>query len=124
MKLLALIVHVFIYVLKNVLTIQVNNNGHLSPGVPYSQYIPQQLPFDIPLIAVFWGDVDTRPPNGGFVWYRNTTSEDLLQQALNDIRGAYPLATDINYLFIATWDHVGYHNLRTDKVFNILFVHI
>ena len=84
--------------------------------MPYSEYIPQQLPLDIPLIAVFWGDVDTTTSDGGFVWYRNTTSEDLLQRALKDIQEAYPLATDINYLFIATWDHVGYFRQKTDKV--------
>ena len=74
------------------------------------------LPADFSIIAVYWADVDTGPLNGGFVWYRETTSLDLLQRALTDIQHAYPLVTSIDYLFISTWDHVGFYDDRTDKV--------
>lgn len=30
------------------------------------------------LIAVYWTDVDTRPPGSGTVWYRETTDATLL----------------------------------------------
>ena len=76
------------------------------------------LPFGTPLIAVLWADVDTRPRNGGYVWYRTTNSLDLLQRARQDIRRAYGFAneSEIDYLLIATWDHVGYYSRLTDKV--------
>ena len=94
-----------------------NNNGHMSFAEPYSTYVPEQLPIDdVFLAAVFWADVDTRPEEGGFVWYRITTSPDLLQRALRDIQRAFPTVSDLDYLFIATWDHVGYYPEQTDKV--------
>ena len=95
-----------------------NNNGHLSPNQSYSAYMPITLPFGIPLIAVLWADVDTSPPNGGCVWYCITYSSDLLQRARQDIQRAYALAieSEIDYLLIATWDHVGYYPLQNDKV--------
>ena len=95
-----------------------NNNGHLSPNQSYSAYSPITLPFEIPLIAVLWADVDTRPRNGGYVWYRITNSSDLLQRARQDIQRAYAFAneSEINYLLIATWDHVGYFPRQIDKV--------
>ena len=95
-----------------------NNNGHLSPNQSYSAYVPITLPFEIPLIAVLWADVDTRPPDGGYVWYRITNSSDLLQRARQDIQRAYAFSneSEIDYLIIATWDHVGYYDRQTDKV--------
>ena len=65
---------------------------------------------------MFWADVDTRPDDGGFVWYRTTDAPDLIERALKDIQSAYQSVIDIDYLFIATWDHVGYFPLLTDKV--------
>ena len=97
--------------------LQVNNNGNISPGGPFGQFIPQVFPNSFfPLIAVYWADADTQPEDGGFVWYQIITSSDLLQRALDDISLAYPSAPDIDYLLIATWDHIGYYNLHTDKV--------
>ena len=94
-----------------------NNNGHLSFVMPYGSYTPEGLPvLDVFLVAMFWADVDTRPEDGGLVWYRITTSPDLLQRALSDIQKTYPTVSDLDYLFIATWDHIGYFNGMTDKV--------
>ena len=95
---------------------QVNNNGHLTPANPYSEFFPQELPFNTPLIAVFWADSDTEPHDGGFVWYRISYSPDLIERALKDIQSAYPSVPDIDYLLIATWDHIGYYPGQTDKV--------
>ena len=94
-----------------------NNNGHLSFAEPYSTFIPEELPDDdVFLVAMFWADIDTRPEDGGLVWYRITTSPDLLQKALSDIQKTYPTVSDLDYLFIATWDHVGYFSQMTNKV--------
>ena len=82
-----------------------------------SDYRPVDFPNSNPRMAVFWADVDTRPGNGGFVWYRTSTNSTLLQQALRDIQRAYPSAGDLDYLLIATWDHVGYFSFGTDLVY-------
>ena len=55
-------------------------------------------------MSVFWSFIVTRP--GGVVWYRQTTNATLHQKALADIQRAYPAVSSIDYLFIATWDHV------------------
>ena len=68
------------------------------------------------MIILFWGDVDTRPYDGGYIWYRITDSTDLLQQARETIQSAYPSVPEIDYLLIATWYHVGYYPENTDRV--------
>ena len=67
-------------------------------------------------MSVFWGDVDTTPFDGGFVWYRTTTDSAQTLKALIDIQRGYPSVSDIDYLLIATWDHVGYYQDGTDRV--------
>jgi hypothetical protein len=55
-------------------SVYVNNNGNLTFGDPLSQYTPQglgSLPY--PIIAPFWGDVDTRV--GNVVTYGSGTVE-------------------------------------------------
>ena len=70
----------------------------------------------VPLMSVFWSDVDTSSEDGGVVWYRQTTGAVLHQKALADIQKAYPAVFSINYLFIATWDHVHSISYSPDKV--------
>ena len=42
-------------------TLYLNNNGNLTFGQPLGQYTPQSLnQIDLPMIAPFWADVDTR----------------------------------------------------------------
>ena len=103
-------------------TYQVNSNGHLTLNVSYSVWTPRPLPFtDIALIAVLWGDVDIRPLDGGDIWYRVTTSSELLKRAKMDIQRGYEFDDDreIDYLLIATWDHVGYYSFGTDRVISV-----
>ena len=69
-----------------------------------------------PLIAVFWSDVDTSTDNAGVVSFSETSNAMLLQKALEDVQRAYPAVSNIDYLFIATWDSVGYYKRMTDKV--------
>lgn len=99
-----------------------NNNGVISFDAPVSAYTPN--PFPIPggnfvLLSPYWADVDTRPPNGGFVHYREITDLALLNMARDQIRAIFPEDFETftpTFLFVATWDHVGYYNSRTDKV--------
>ena len=98
--------------------IQVNNNGAISFQTPVSQFTPDSFPLsgDLELIAPYWADVDTR--GTGTVWYRETTEQVLLDRAESDIQAAFISQGNFvpTYLFIATWDRVGYFNRRTDLV--------
>ena len=77
---------------------------------------------ELQIIAPYWADVDTsgsdtdREP--GSVWYRETVNAELLQKAKQSISSAFVNYDNFvpTYLFIATWDHVGYFNEHTDKV--------
>ena len=93
---------------------QVNNNGDLSFGMPWSEYVPTAFPIpSIPIVAAYQADVDTRA--NGSVWYRCTQDPTLLAKAANDIKPLYGTISP-QWLFIATWDHVGYFSRGTDKV--------
>ena len=96
---------------------QVNNNGNLSPGEAFLEYLPRMFPFDSSAtIAVFWADSDTRPDGSGEVWYRASTTTTLVQKAKTDIKKAYPSVSDVEYIFIATWNSIGYFDRNTNKV--------
>ena len=90
-----------------------NNNGDLSFGVPWSVYTPTAFPIpNVPLVAAYHADVDTS--GTGSVWYRSTQDPTLLAKAADDIQPLYGIFSP--QWFIATWDHVGYFDYRTDKV--------
>jgi hypothetical protein len=76
-------------------TVFVNNNGNVSFGALLMSYVTTLPGATVPMIAPFWGDVDTRgamrPAHGNVVWFADTTR------------------------FVATWDHVGYFNMRSDR---------
>ena len=97
---------------------QVNNNGVISFQRAVSQFTPDSfpLPGDLQLIAPYWADVDTR--GTGTVWYRETTEQALLDRAASDIQAAFISQGSFapTYLFIATWDHVGYFDSQTNLV--------
>ena len=84
---------------------QVNtcNNGHITPGASSSDYTAVELPDFVPRIAVYWADVDTRPDDAGFVWYRTSTDPALLQKALDDIQRAYLSVEEVDYLLGPMW---------------------
>ena len=97
--------------------LKVNNNGNLSPGQVFSAFSPRTFPLaNISFIAVFWADADTRPDDSGEVWYRTSTSASLLERAEMDIKRAYQSIQDLDYLFIATWNRIGYFERNTNKV--------
>ena len=95
-----------------------NTNGALSfIDSIHGGYEEDEFPTDRDdkIIAPYWADVDTT--GIGNVIYRMTTDADLLQRADNHIRRAFPTKTfSSNYLFIATWDHVGFFDGQTEKV--------
>ena len=98
-------------------TPQVNNNGDLSFGLAWSGYSPTAFPIpNIPLVAPYLADVDTR--GTGSVWYRSTQNTTLLAKAANDIRLLNGTIISPQWLFIATWDHVGYYPMGIDKVYH------
>ena len=96
-----------------------NNNGDISFITSVSRFTPESFPLsgNLILIAPYWADVDTR--GVGSVWYRETADVELLTRARDEIQAALSINPDSFfpiYLFIATWDHVGYYDSRSDKV--------
>ena len=97
-----------------------NNNGDLSFGVAFGNAAPTAFPISTyPVVAIYQADVDTR--GTGSVWYRITQNATLLAKAANDIRALTGASVSLQWLFIATWDHVGYFYNGTDKVVIIMF---
>ncbi|MEM9381305.1 MAG: nidogen-like domain-containing protein [Planctomycetota bacterium] len=82
--------------------IYVNNNGNVSFGAPFSAFSSSGFPVSgFPMVAPFWGDVDTRADDvDGAVWYREWSTA----------------AGDAVNRIVITWDHVGYYNTSTDKL--------
>ncbi|MEF3694345.1 MAG: nidogen-like domain-containing protein [Candidatus Cloacimonadota bacterium] len=79
----------------------INNNGNISFDEGYSSYTPWGFPIEgFPMLAPFFGDVDTRGVGSGYVWYKIEANR-----------------------IIVTWDHVGYFGARVDKLntFQVIF---
>ncbi|MDV6345728.1 nidogen-like domain-containing protein, partial [Nitrosomonas sp. Is37] len=80
-----------------------NNNGNITFTSPWSGYTPSSITAGIsgPIIAPFWGDVDTREAAGsGSGNVGNSTGSNLLWYDLDSANG----------VFTATWDDVEYYN--------------
>jgi VCBS repeat-containing protein len=74
-------------------TLYVNNNGNITFGAANASYTPTSITAgNTPIIAPFWGDVDTR--GGATAGSPNTVSYNL---------------DSVNGVFTVTWDHVGYY---------------
>lgn len=88
----------------------VNTNGVISFLKPVSTYTPNPFPIpnDARMIALFWADINTI--NGGTVWYRETTDDDLLGRATDEVRAYFPKFFKFmaSWVFIATWDKVAF----------------
>ena len=88
-----------------------NNNGYISFGLEWSWRTPAAFPFPTyPVVATYQADVDTRANGSGSVWYRTTCTQNaaLLAKATTDISSLTGTTVNPQWLFIATWDHVGY----------------
>ena len=67
------------------------------------------------IMAVYWADVDTTGTGG--VGYHESRDVDLLQRTSDHVKRAFPTMTfSPTYLFIATWDRVGFYQSQTIKV--------
>ena len=73
--------------------VYINNNGNLTFTAPYSFYSATGFPFNVPMVAPFWSDVDTRNPLSGLVKYKINSTH-----------------------MIVTWEGVGYFNQHADKL--------
>src|SRR5262249_53506594 len=71
----------------------VNNNGNLSFGAGFATFTATGFPVNgFPMVAPFWGDVDTRNAASGAVYYKVTGNT-----------------------MVVTWDNVGYFNTHADR---------
>ncbi|MDG1432344.1 MAG: hypothetical protein P8H92_10590 [Paracoccaceae bacterium] len=81
--------------------VYINTNGTLSFGAAVSPYPTRDLTFDAPILAPFWGDVDTRLDGEGFesgaIWADLDTN---------------------NGVFTVTWYHVGVYR-RSAELTNV-----
>ncbi len=69
----------------------INTNGNLTFTGPYGVYSASGFPFNVPMVAPFWADVDTR--TGGMIYYKvNPTN------------------------LIVTWNGVGYYSQHIEKL--------
>ena len=103
-----------------------NNNGAISFSRSVDTFTPDTFPLrpgTQELIAPYWSDVDTRPPEraGGTVWYRETADPSVLSRARSEISRGFADHQDFNpvYALIATWDHVGYYDRKFDKASDV-----
>jgi len=95
----------------------VSTNGAISFTTQIPHYRTEQFPmnWNNKIIAPFWADVDTT--GIGNVSYRMTTNADLLRRANNAIKRAFPIIKfSSHFLFIATWNRVGFYDSQTYKV--------
>ena len=96
---------------------KVDINGVVSVHTLLTEsYNPRQLPTKESFIAPFWADVDTRN-DAGVVKFWETVDIDALAEARAQILSAFPeLDFHPDLLFVATWDEVGYYNMKRTKV--------
>lgn len=79
----------------------VNNNGNITFNAPVWSYTPDPFPISSqPMIAPYWGDVDTRSNLSGQVYV------------------AAPNANTV----VVTWNNVGYYSYGTNKLNNFQLV--
>ncbi len=71
----------------------INTNGNLTFTDGYYNFVPSGFPIDVPMVAAFWSDVDTRGAGSGAIHYKLTETH-----------------------LIVTWDAVGYYPEMTDKL--------
>ncbi|MEK8021237.1 MAG: nidogen-like domain-containing protein [Candidatus Parabeggiatoa sp.] len=81
-------------------SLYINNNGNVTFNGPVSGFTPVSFPVSSqPMIAPYWGDVDTR-------------SSNVPDPVQNNVYYSTVLANQ----FIVTWFYVGYYSVGTDKL--------
>lgn len=85
----------------------VNTNGVISFLFPINSSLPLTFPMLVPLIAVFWNDLN--PLVNGQIYYRESSSASDLNQAKADILKAYSNLASFSpsRAYIITWDRVA-----------------
>ena len=88
--------------------LQVNNNGYISFGMDYRQWMPASFPISQTIIAPFWADSHTSC--SGDVYYRETTANSTLAKVANGIQNSLSRSSDFypSSVVIATWHQVKY----------------
>ncbi|MBU1043267.1 MAG: PEP-CTERM sorting domain-containing protein [Candidatus Omnitrophica bacterium] len=94
----------------------VNNNGNITFDGPMGTYTP----FDLDgtgrtIVAPYFADVDTRPSDGGYVYY-GERGVGALTGASSVVNAAFGGAFSATYGYIATWDHVGFYSYQTNSL--------
>ncbi|TDH63539.1 hypothetical protein E2C06_06845 [Dankookia rubra] len=89
-------------------SLYVNNNGNISFNSTLSAFTPFGLTNagNVPIIAGFFADVDTRGATGTISSGGNSTGSNSVHYDLDTANG----------VFTATWDDVGYFNRKVNKV--------
>jgi hypothetical protein len=90
-------------------SLYVNVNGAISFNSGVSTFTPECEPVNMPMIAPFWADIDTRV--GGQIFFRESVDPTLRTKAANEIKNVFPQFSglELNWLFIATWNDVGFY---------------
>ena len=89
-------------------SVYINNNGNITFATSTGTFTPTQITGTTsnPIIAPFWGDVDTRGTAGGITPGGTSTGTNLMWYDLDSATGT----------FTVTWDDVGYYNSASDKL--------
>lgn len=101
---------------KKELLFQVNSNGILSFQTDIPQFFNSEFPLDYPIIAPLYSNVDTT--SAGRISYLETDDPRTLQTAAEKIKDYFSEAIEFQptSVFLVTWEDVGYHQNRSDKV--------
>lgn len=99
---------------------QVYTNGFLTLGDFYDfrTYVPRILrTSNIPIIAPYFADADTRGYRSGSVYFRQTKDSALLSRAKQDIEFVFKGRTFTpQQLYIVTWHKSGFYNHHDNLV--------
>ena len=91
----------------------------------FSTYVPTPFPLAIPILALFWADAITSSSNGGAVYYKSTTSTQLLSKASQNVGR---LGNTNNFqatsLFLATWDRLSFFGASSSSDFSLVGFYI
>ena len=83
----------------------------------YPTYIPRALKeTGVPMVAPYFADADTRGRRCGMIYFRGTDDETLLYLAKDYVKDGLDVDFMPNYLFIATWDKIGFYNHHDNLV--------
>ena len=84
----------------------------------FPAYAPRELKkTNVPIIAPFFADADTRGSKSGKIYYGQTDDASLLSRAKEDIEFTFSgVSFTPEQLYIVTWDQVGFYNRHDDRV--------